>query len=231
MNEHGYEIGRDRRISILDGIELRGLTWCGGQNHASLLMRIYDLKSMSSTDHRYGNAHDDIWQHTVNNDDWENDWVYTDRRFQLLDGTDQIFLSFLQLVLSPKVRKNVQSQLDLSEDFNKALSTFDLRFVPTSSIGPLKNYSFVRDGGLGNSIELARNLGVKLDAPYFFKEVERLTRSVQFGDEAQLIGDAKDLLETVALTIIEQRGGEEPSSKDLQPRVKAAILKRFAASG
>ena len=224
MTDHTYDISQEVRIAILDGIELRHMTWCGGQNHADLLMRLLDLNKLPSTDSRYSDAYGDIWQHTVNNDDWDTDWVYTDNRIQLLSRTDQFFLKFLTLVLSPKVRRDAKAQSILLEDFNKALLSCGFQFVPTSNVGPLNNYSAVRDSGLGSALKLARSLSEKLEAPYFNKEVERLSRSINTGDEAQLIGDAKDLLETVALTIIQQRGGQEPSSTDLQARVKAALV-------
>ncbi len=47
------------------------MPFCGRLNERDFLARIYDLENMPSTDSRFSNAIDDIWQHTVNNDDWE----------------------------------------------------------------------------------------------------------------------------------------------------------------
>lgn len=41
----------------------------------AFLKRMYDLGNMPSTDSRYENAEQDIWQHTVNNDDYPYCWV------------------------------------------------------------------------------------------------------------------------------------------------------------
>ena len=43
---------------------------------------------MKSTDSRFKNAEDDIWQHTINNEDWDTYWVFDDSRFKLGVGFD-----------------------------------------------------------------------------------------------------------------------------------------------
>jgi hypothetical protein len=59
---------------------------------------------MPSSDSRYKNARCDIIQHTVNNDDWDFCWIFTDDRFELLHGTDTKFLEFLCAVFHPENR-------------------------------------------------------------------------------------------------------------------------------
>lgn len=61
----------------------------------AFLKRMYDLGNMPSTDSRYENAEQDIWQHTVNNDDYPYCWVFEDERFGLQNGEDEIYLKFL----------------------------------------------------------------------------------------------------------------------------------------
>ena len=59
---------------------------------------------MPSLDYRYPNAKGDIWQHTVNNDDYPFCWVFEDERFGLKDGSDETYLRFLCEVFHPVVR-------------------------------------------------------------------------------------------------------------------------------
>lgn len=47
------------------------------------MKRLYDLGKMPSNDTRFINAEQDIWQHTVNNDDYSYCWVFEDERFSL----------------------------------------------------------------------------------------------------------------------------------------------------
>lgn len=65
------------------------------------LKRIYDLNSLPSNDSRFENAEGDIWQHTINNDDYEAGWVFEDDRFQLQNGEDEVLLTFLCAVFHP----------------------------------------------------------------------------------------------------------------------------------
>lgn len=76
----------------------------GKLNEIDFLKRLYDLKTLPSFDSRFGNAEGDIWQHTVNNDDYEEGWVFEDDRFELLNGEDDVFLKFLCAVFHPAVR-------------------------------------------------------------------------------------------------------------------------------
>lgn len=76
----------------------------GRLNEIEFLMRLYPLDAMDSLDPRYPNAEQDIYQHTVNNDDYDSCWVFTDERFPLANGTDKEYLTFLCEVFHPIVR-------------------------------------------------------------------------------------------------------------------------------
>lgn len=69
------------------------------------LKKIYPLSEFPSTDSRFSDAEGDIWQHTVNNNDWEYGWIFTDSRFELQDGDDNILLKFLCAVFHPAYRE------------------------------------------------------------------------------------------------------------------------------
>lgn len=76
----------------------------GRLNEIEFLKRLYPLDAMKSLDSRYPNAEQDIYQHTVNNDDYKSCWVFTDKRFPLANGTDKEYLTFLCEVFHPIVR-------------------------------------------------------------------------------------------------------------------------------
>lgn len=59
---------------------------------------------MPSDDLRYLNAEDDIRQHTINNDDYEYGWIFTDDRFGLNNGDDETLLKFLCTVFHASYR-------------------------------------------------------------------------------------------------------------------------------
>lgn len=67
---------RDRRI-----FRTRTVTYnyYGRLEEIDFLKRLYDLERMPSFDSRFANAEQDIWQHTVNNDDYPYCWVFEEK--------------------------------------------------------------------------------------------------------------------------------------------------------
>jgi len=61
---------------------------------------------MESNDPRYKDAYGDFRQHFVNNDDWTLDEMFYDK-LNLLDGTDDIFILFLEAFVDPAIRTDV----------------------------------------------------------------------------------------------------------------------------
>lgn len=97
------------------------MCYFGRLEEIDFLSRLYDLKTMPSTDSRFSNALGDIQQHTINNYDWEDNWVFTDSRFQLNNGDDEILLNFLCEMFNPVVRKETQPWQKFIEIFNELL--------------------------------------------------------------------------------------------------------------
>ncbi len=93
-------------IDIDDFFETKKITYLyfGRIEEIEFLKRLYDLKSMPSSDSRFMDAEGDIWQHTINNDDYSFCWVFEDKRFQLKNGSDEIYLKFICEIFHPAVR-------------------------------------------------------------------------------------------------------------------------------
>ena len=106
----------------MDFICAKQVKWWGRLGEIEFLSRLYDLKKLPSTDLRYKTAEDDIAQHRINNNDWEDDWIFKDERFNLLRGTDDDFLRFLCETLNPIVRPEPPEVNALVKIFNKHLA-------------------------------------------------------------------------------------------------------------
>ena len=93
-------------LEIDDFFETRTVPYpyFGRFEELDFLKRLYELRDMPSNDARYENAEQDIWQHTVNNDDYPDCWVFEDERFYLQNGDDETYLKFLCEVFHPAVR-------------------------------------------------------------------------------------------------------------------------------
>jgi very-short-patch-repair endonuclease len=77
--------------------------WSGALPETDFLARLYNLEELPSTDSRYTTAFRDIVQHRVMNEDWDDDWIFHDSRFGLVDS-DEALLKFLAEMLHPAVR-------------------------------------------------------------------------------------------------------------------------------
>jgi hypothetical protein len=110
------------RRNILDGFIVTQITWYGNLEQSNFLGRLFDLSKLPSTDPRYKTADEDIWKHTVANNDWTDEWVFTDRRFNFLHVADNLFLEFLCLTIHPTVRDNSDQVVTLLEIYNNNLS-------------------------------------------------------------------------------------------------------------
>src|SRR3990167_6150614 len=110
------KISEATRRDIFDAIVIENVAWAGRLEEPDFLARLFDLKSLSSTDGRFRDAYGDIWQHRINNQDWDDSWVFADTRFNLLRGEDEIFLRFLCETLHPVVRTD-----NMRGDFSEKL--------------------------------------------------------------------------------------------------------------
>lgn len=106
----------------------------GRISEIDFLSRLYNLNEMPSTDHRFNDAEGDIWQHTVNNSDWDDDWVFTDSRFELLNGDDETLLKFLCEMFHPIVRNEHQPWRRFLEIFNELLKPDGYEIIEKSHI-------------------------------------------------------------------------------------------------
>lgn len=101
----------------------------GRLEEIDFLKRLYDLERMPSFDSRFANAEQDIWQHTVNNDDYPYCWVFEDKRFNLQDGSDEVYLKFLCEVFHPAVRYDKGYWKEFLVATNKLLQMTVMRFT------------------------------------------------------------------------------------------------------
>ena len=107
----------------------------GRLTELDFLERLYDLDHMPSRDSRFTNARDDIWQHTVNNNDWDDFWYFSDGRFNLSKGGDDSYLlHFICEMLHPAVRDEKTQWKTYLEKFNELLKPDGYRIVPVRKI-------------------------------------------------------------------------------------------------
>jgi hypothetical protein len=191
------DVSRITRQNIIDGLKIDHITWSGRLEEVEFLQRIFDLKSLPSSDSRFKNAADDIWQHRVNNpSDWPDEWIYDDARFNLQQCPTDTFLRFLSEMVHPVVRADRNEALKLVRHFNDQLRNEGWSLVEEEKIAGHPRFVGKRIGGAAvRSMSRARTVADALDAGWMQKEIERLENAVE-RDPSLAIGTAKDLVET-----------------------------------
>lgn len=219
------EISRTIRRNIFDGIDLEEIYFGGRLDDAAFLSRLYDLSRMKSYDPRYENADGDIWQHCVNNNDWERNWVFTDSRFGLLDCSDTNFLLFLCEMVHPLVRPEQREQEMLASHFNEQLSSAGWKLVETERIAGRAKFASIKTGTFQSKVDRAYTAADVLSSNWMQTEIKRIQESVET-DPALAIGTAKDLVESCCKAILEQLG-EIPGKSDDLPTLSKKMCKKL----
>lgn len=219
--ETSDSISRETRQNIFDGLKLDQIRWSGRLEEVEFLQRMFDLESLPSHDSRYKDAARDIWQHRVNNpDDWPDDWIYDDKRFNLLRGPTDVFLRFLCEMVHPVVRPDRDEALKLVQHFNDQLRVEGWLLVEQEKIAGRPRFvpERVQHAG-GRSVSRARSVADALNAGWMQKEIERLENAIE-RDPALAIGTAKELVETCCKSILAKRCVEVSRSADLPALTK-----------
>jgi hypothetical protein len=200
----GNAISVVTRRDIIDRLIVEKVTWWGDMEEVQFLGRLYDLQSLPSTDSRFRDAAGDIFQHRVNNWDWEDDWVFDDHRFAVRGGTDEQFLTFLAEMVHPIVRKDHEESGRLVAGFNELLRRDGWELVQIDDISGRPIYAGRRLGGLKSApAALSMERYNRLQKP---DEIRAHLRRIHDGlekDPPAAIASAKELIETTCKVILD----------------------------
>lgn len=209
------------RRNIFDFIQAEKFWWAGRLEESDFLSRMFDLENMPSSDSRFENALGDIWQHRVNNPyDWDDNWIFNDNRFNLLNCDDSVFLNFLCEMLHPIVRADSSEVNKLLQIFNDNLKEDNFEIVEKSRIsgrpifvGRLKiigKESIEKKGGELKQI---------LNAEYVSQQINLMESSIENSPHIS-IGLAKELIETCCKSIFEDKKETYDKNWDLTKLMK-----------
>ena len=219
-------VSLEARQNIIDCLKIEQVSWSGTLEDTEFLQRIYDLESLPSHDSRFDNATADIWQHRINNHDWDDDWVYDDSRFDLLHGPTDTFLRFLCEVVHPVVRPDRDESRKLVQYFNDQLQLEGWQIVEEGKIAGRPCFAARQMRSEGSQlVSRAHSVAAALDADWMKNEIERLENAVE-RDPALAIGTAKDLVETCCKSILSDRGVQVPRGANL-PKLTKLLAKEL----
>jgi hypothetical protein len=225
INHPQNQITEPTRRNIADELRLRNLDPSGRLDEVAFLSRMFDLKSLPTTDYRKHEFPDmaaDVWQHRVNNRDWDDGWFWTDPRLNLLRVPDDVFLQFLAEMVHPVVRGDAGERDVLLELFNRHLAPEGWEVGEVNRVGGHPVYGGRRltpipAAAVADAKAVAETLGT-----YVARQVTRMEAALS-GDLELAIGTAKEFIETVCRTILKERGIDLPKDDDLPALMKLTV--------
>jgi hypothetical protein len=217
------KISQITRRDIIDAVTVEKINWSGRMEETEFLSRLFNLGSLPSTDGRFKDAAGDIWQHRVNNYDWDENWVFYDPRFGLMNGDDDNFLTFLCETIHPVVRPDPTEAERICQLYNEYLRRdgFQLTEKTRLSGKPVFVGRYV-GVGVTPAVSSARDTLAGTDPGYVAQQITRMEASV-VNDPALAIGTAKELVETCCKTILQEREIEFAPAADLVELMKLTI--------
>ncbi|MEW5980714.1 MAG: abortive infection family protein [Acidobacteriota bacterium] len=214
------KISQVTRRDIVDAITVERIGWSGRMEEPEFLSRLFNLASLPSYDHRFEDAAGDIWKHRVMNSDWDDHWVFYDARFNLMNGDDEAFLSFLCETIHPVVRPDPTEAERICQLYNQYLRNDGFQIVEKTRLSGKPVFIGRYVGvGLTPAVNAAKQTLSGTDPGYIAQQITRMEAAVA-NDPALAIGTAKELVETCCKTILEARGVQFSKSAELAELMK-----------
>lgn len=139
------------RRNIIEALCLRG-NISGRVELCDFLKRTWKLSEMPSYDCRFPTAEGDIWQHMVNNNDWDEHYLFF-TYLEIFELPDQRFLHFLEQVIHPSIRRD-ETQSEYANIINSYLLNDGYRLNPTEEMSGFPVYKATRlQGGVPHPIK------------------------------------------------------------------------------
>lgn len=219
------------RQKLADSLALAPFSWSGSFEDPDFLARLYDLNSLPSTDSRYANAYDDIYQHQVRNYDWGASWVFSDPRFNLRYADDADLLDFLAEMIHPIVRPNEEEAAQVLELINSLLRNDGFELYANDLISGHAVYAGRQTGSFhGVEPELRLNDRPLTDPVVLQEHLTRIKAGLS-SDPPSAISASKALLESLFRIILDQSQVQYARSDDIpQLYRKVADLLALSAS-
>lgn len=205
-------VSKEVRRNIFDALRLEKVFYGGRLGDFGFLSRLYDLDEFPSYDSRFATSAGDIWQNCENNEDWEFDWIFSDRRFDLLHCSDKSFLAFLCETVHPVVRPDKGEAATIIQHYNEQLSRVGWQLVEDQKIAGRALYVARRTGEFRSQIQRASKAADVLSSNWMQTEIQRIQDSIE-SDPALAIGTAKDLVESCCKSILQQIPESDPVGK------------------
>ena len=193
------------RRTIFDALRLGRYSWAGKLDDLEFLSRVFNLSSLPSHDSRHKDMAGDIWRHRViNPEDWNDDWVFSDDRLDLLHAPDEVFLRFLCEMVHPTVRNEAEVD-DLVATFNRYLAPDGYRLAVADTMSGRRIFGAeLALAGADGALDDARRIANALSSGHVTAQITRMATNI-VQDAPLAIGSAKEFVESLCKGILDAR--------------------------
>ncbi len=180
------------------------MTFCGKLDEIDFLKRVFDIKNLPSMDSRFENAEGDIWQHTINNDDFEPFWFFDYEPFAFRSDDEKI-LKFICEMFHPAVRKENEPWNEFLNIINDLLKHDGYEIYSVSRISGRDVYGWRTI--CSNSVKTSQIKAIKeaFSSSYIDKQIELMNGYIE-ENPTEAIGKAKELCESCCKTVLLKKG-------------------------
>ncbi|MBO7251997.1 MAG: hypothetical protein J6V25_05155 [Oscillospiraceae bacterium] len=118
----------------------RVFNYYGRRTEVQFLEKLYDLDA--SDDPRTDTLREEIYRHTIRNDDYPYGWVFDDDRFGLITGDDETFLRFVAQIFHPLFRSEKSDWQSALNEINQLLGQDGYELYESEKISGKAVYSY-----------------------------------------------------------------------------------------
>lgn len=213
------------RREIFDRLIIENVVWHGSLGEVEFLDRLFDLRQLPSNDPRLKSMRADVHQHRVHNFDWQDDWVYWDRRLNLLHGPDGVLLRFLCEMVHPVVRREPTEASGLVAIFNEHLPADGWVIVPGKPTSGRPTYDAHRRSTCAVALPEPEHAHDMLSDEYVNELSDKCDLRLASGDLDGAITVGRTLLEAVLGELELRLAGERGDYQGDMPKQFKAVTK------
>lgn len=192
----------------------------GKMREIDFLDRVFDLKSLPSMDPRYQNSEDDIWQHTINNEDLQGAWYLEYEPFNLRDCSDEKLLGFLCEIFHPAIRDEREPWRAYLEAFNELLNPDGYEIYSIKKISGRDVYGWKRINHGSEFIKRQTDEVISIfNSQYINDQTSIMIENIE-KHPTESIGKSKELLESCCKAILDELGVHYETRWDVAKLVK-----------
>ena len=213
---------RDLSDVIMNGVEdpffeiISKITWYGRILEWDFISKVCDIRKIIPINN-FSSFEQEYQQHRINNDDYDNDWFFTDIRFPFCSGKDSEILELICYIFNPIVRKEKEDWPTIFKKVNELINAdgYELFVKEKMSGRDVFGYRKLKSTTNVYDVQIANELKGKLNNEYITKQIEIMLSSVEDAPYIS-IGKAKELLESVFKCVLEECGEDYESDDKLQ---------------